>query len=1180
MQADQLVELILSHPKGGVAALLKITDSQEVDWLEFKASACDFPTAKESRTTDLQWRIARAVFAMANGRGGCVLIGIDDNAQAIGIEHSDPNNWIRRFGDDYFLRKSVMEQILRSARGWKTNAGRLVPDRLLPDFCADVRLEDYGGKRVGTIVVHPLPPGAPLLRIVNEDLSREFIPVRQLGQVGCVRELFREQEIRDHVAQRRLASPQYSAIWARFSTQLGDPISTLETEITAYLATVKERLCRLQQEFTHLDGKERRSGAHSHLTIPEAEEVLRWLDPDDIWVAGPAQKEVSPSGADQQSGQLQARVPRQGSVLALLRDEPRAILLGHPGSGKTTCLQRIVLDAAHAYCAGGHVTIFAPLAAYRSGGLFSLLRRVSNISLANLEYLAGSRRLTLLLDGLNECPYELANHCVSEIISTLERYPDLCLTLSTRTVSYREQLRLPTFVLRPMSEPQQFAMLSTRLGDSTRARNLLGQMKRVPGAASFVSNPQLLFVVSQVAQDMVDVPMGRALLYQAYVSEWFKREERKADHSGKPLEWNWPVALDALSHLAFRMRTRGRLVCDLEFARQTLEGIVPDPLHFIDRLAQGLLFIVDRFQGTFGFEHETIQEFLCACHLSAQQSSLATIAHTYKTNRDLWAMPIALLFELGEPSPEITQSLWDCDPLLVAVALRSDALLDKLDIKGCSDLWVRGLVHCLRGESVAETVVLKDRELSGPSDAVRDALRSDSFWYAGLTHSKGDERIRRLRAMIAEESEPWADLLRDAFVGHPAWMQEWSEVYDGYDGFLLVCSRIEALTAYVRNRKTAPANIPLQLLARLVYQLRVPAEVWASTSWFRRLFFDGPWFKLPTVLSVRQWKIAVAKGALGAAERRRNLRAQLTTYLCSMPALVPTLIRMQIITATEKLLAQVRQSCLLHLDEADAEYFVRNSLITRSDISHPVLDTWVASAGPLLSIAMIQTGFITIEVALSGSGRNWPTEKRRRFLRRLVELGLLTDKAFVRGDVCAEDLFKHIMVQASDPGHVTEPEPIPDSYIDEAVSVLEMPINGSSDLAYFLAAANLLSAITNRRRQERDLHFKRLLRDLVGIKRRIAEVLYRAAVERMDGVEVCLTSAFSYGTVFGVQFGFRELPVQRFAADLIALGLHRPQEWQGRRLQPIARSVMDWARQVRHEQRKSPQPATLPHQDL
>jgi hypothetical protein len=1177
MQADQFVELILGNPHGGVAALLKITDFQEVEWLEFKASARDHVTAKDPSTGDLQWRIARAVFAMANGRGGCVLIGIDDDGQAIGIESSDPDNWISRFGVDYFLRKSVMEQILRPSRGWKTRAGRLVSDRPLPDFCTDVRLEDYGGRKVGAIIVHPLPHGAPLLRIVNEDLAREFIPVRQLGQVGCVRELFREQEIQDHVAQRRLESPQYSAAWARFSTQVGDTISTLEGEINAYVVAMRERLSRLHQEFTHLDGKERRSApVHSELTIPEAEEVFRWMDPEDIWGSRPVQTEQSASGADTD---FQARVPRRGSVLALLRDEPRAILLGHPGSGKTTCLQRIALDAAYAHSVGGGITIFAPLAAYRKGGLFSLLRRVSNISLTNLEYLASSRRLSLLLDGLNECPYELADQCVSDIISTLERYPDLRLTLSTRTVSYREQVRLPTFVLRPMSEAQQFSMLSSRLGDSRRARSLLGQLKRVPGAASFVSNPQLLFVVSQVAQGTDDVPLGRALLYQTYISEWFKREDRKARNSSKPLEWTWPVALNALSHLAFRMRTRGRLVCDLEFARQTLEGIVLDPLRFIDRLAQGLLFIVDKLQGTFGFEHETIQEFLCAFHLLTQQDSLAMVAETYKANRDLWSMPIALLFELGEPSPEVVERLWDCDALLVAVALRSDAVLGKLDAKRCSDLWIRGLVHCLRGELVPETEILKDRELSGPSEVLRDALRSDSFWYAGLTHLEGGERIKRLRSFIIENSEPWADILVDAFVGHPPWMQEWSEVHGG---FLLVCSRIDAFAKYSRDNRTTPKNIPLQLLARLVYQLKVPREMWASTSWFRRLFFDGPWFKLPTVLSVRQWKIAVAKGALGAPGKPRNLPVHLGTYLSSIPALLPTLARMHVVTPTERLLARVRHSCLSHIDEADAEYLVRNALIRRGDLSPPLLDAWVAGAGPLLSVALIETGFISIEVALSDIGRRWPAEERRRFLRRLVDLGLLTDRTFARRDVGAKDLFERVMMLSSPDHHLPEAELIPESYIDEAVVVMEMPIKSHADLAYFLAAANLLSAVTNRRRQERDLHFRRLLRDLVGIRRSVAEVLHHAATDRMDGVEICLTSAFSYVTVFGLQFGFKELPVERFAADLTALGLHRPQQWRGRRLQPIARSVMDWARQVRYEQmgHDSPQGLALPNQNF
>jgi len=1162
MRADQLVDSVLGHPGGGVKGLLELTDSQEVDWLEFKASSCDQLGPGAESTLDLQWRIARAVIAMVNSRGGCVIVGVGDDGKPVGIAQSDPQDQIGRYGDDYFLRHSVVERVLQPSKGWKSKDGRLTCDRVLPDACAEVRLARYSSERVILIIVHPLEIGVPLLRVVNEDSAREFVPVRKPGYIGCIRELFKSQEINDHFAQRSLESPEFTACWERFKAKLESPALALEEEIKAYHSEVKVRLARLAQEFTLLEGNEKdENKADVDLLIPEADEVSRWLDPDDAW-AMPDSEESLNSEAISGAPRTQPHSHRRGSILDLLRDEPRAMVLGRPGSGKTTCLQRLALACATEYTTGGIVSIFTALALYRASGLFPLLRRVSNISVANLEHLARSRRLCLILDGLNECPAELAGSCASEIGSVLARYPDLRLVLSSRTTRYSADLALPTFEILPLSYEQQLKFLETRLRDPDRAARLLGQLTQAPASASFASNPQLLSVASQVARVSDEVPNGQAKLYAAYISKWFEREERKALSSQEPLPWSSDTATGALSALAFKMRLGGRVACDLEFVRQALEGVVADPMYLIDRLAQGLLFILDRTQGTFGFEHETIQEFLCALHFAAQPRSIPE-AMARRADCDLWTMPIAFLFELVTPTAQVLKCLWTFEPLLTAAAIRSESDLANLDVNGCGDPWARGIIRSFRREAVTETRALREKLLSNPSRAVRQALRSDAFWYASLTHPAGVDRIGRLRALISKDHEPWADLLTDAFVGNPDWTQEWC---DAEGRFLLVCSGVDDLAGYATARQAPPSDIPYSLVARLVYQRRIPQDVWSATAWLRRLFFKGPWFQIPTLLSPRQWKIALNRGAIGFPPKRRSLSPQLVFQLSSMRLLLPTLARMGIIEADEKALRLIRDECLPYLETRDIEYLAQRGLIRRSDISDSILNNWTDRASATVMAELVAARIAEAEVVLTKAKDKWSIPKQVAFLKRLLELEVLSERAFTKEVVRACAPLMDATVRAGQ-GEVLGSEALPGIHISEAAAAIQMEIADSFDLTYLLASANLLSAVANRMRKTNAVGAGQTFLLIDAVKKRVARELLNAASNRMDGIEIHFGEEFTYAKAYGVQFSFKGLPVEGFVQDLSSRGLNSSQEWCGRRLQPIARSVLDWARQLRIERR-------------
>ena len=92
INAAELAEKILSHPKGGVEALINLTHKQETEWIEFKASLTPHSEnykKKGENLDDYKWHVAKAIVALVNTRGGVVIIGVDDNGNSVGIEHID-----------------------------------------------------------------------------------------------------------------------------------------------------------------------------------------------------------------------------------------------------------------------------------------------------------------------------------------------------------------------------------------------------------------------------------------------------------------------------------------------------------------------------------------------------------------------------------------------------------------------------------------------------------------------------------------------------------------------------------------------------------------------------------------------------------------------------------------------------------------------------------------------------------------------------------------------------------------------------------------------------------------------------------------------------------------------------------------------------------------------------------
>jgi len=349
---------------------------------------------------------------------------------------------------------------------------------------------------------------------------------------------------------------------------------------------------------------------------------------------------------------------------AAVAEHRRIVLLGDPGSGKTTTLWRLAYDYAHAARAdvGAPLPLLVPLGGYTGDGPFdACLARHMGLLALHLETYRASDRLILLLDGLNEMVQAGYAERVGRIREVLDRYPNEAVVVTCRALDYVVRLeQLQKVEVSPLGEMRIQTFLHNYLGEAagerlfwamaggdevrdlwdtwqrvggTREafwtaekmpedvrkkirrrsqRNLWAHLRKEPPPLLALSrNPYLLLMTGQVyAGAGGELPANRAQLFAAFVDTLLGREEKR-----HPKGWiEAERQEDGLAALAYAMqmeRGRGTTV-EREWALGQLCQAVPD----CD--AERLLYLatsatlLDADGATVRFYHQLLQEYFAA----------------------------------------------------------------------------------------------------------------------------------------------------------------------------------------------------------------------------------------------------------------------------------------------------------------------------------------------------------------------------------------------------------------------------------------------------------------------------------------------------------------------------------------------------------------------------------------
>jgi formylglycine-generating enzyme required for sulfatase activity len=355
-------------------------------------------------------------------------------------------------------------------------------------------------------------------------------------------------------------------------------------------------------------------------------------------------------------------------LLSALGHVKRSVILGEPGSGKTTALERLAfVTATHSLNGNGDiltVPILATLRDYQGeADLSEVVRRAFNQHNAFAVNPASTRLLLwakdveyiLLLDGLNEFDVAYKERGPGAISRHLADYPAHTVHLTCRTADFDAGRMTPPgaelWQVQPLADDIRYwddtegysdvrDYLRRHLGES-RGKRLWERLRGDERLQDAARLPLLLWMCKEAGGDG-ELPGNRGELVAKFV-----RSERLLGRVPKELATHSERNLEILS---FTMQSDGTLTVDEEPLYLTLQRVRGPRSYDLDTMRSHLQhsgLLVDYGAGRYRLLHQLVQEYGAAAHLAKQS-------------------------DCAEQLSELAQSEWWRESCILALWLRPD----------------------------------------------------------------------------------------------------------------------------------------------------------------------------------------------------------------------------------------------------------------------------------------------------------------------------------------------------------------------------------------------------------------------------------------------------------------------------------------------------------------------------
>jgi HEAT repeat protein/energy-coupling factor transporter ATP-binding protein EcfA2 len=332
------------------------------------------------------------------------------------------------------------------------------------------------------------------------------------------------------------------------------------------------------------------------------------------------------------------------------------LLVGRPGSGKSTALARLLLEESEK---GDRIPVLVELRYWNEQGVLGLIQGFLRslptqvglspveIHRTTLEELLRSNKFLLLIDGLNELPSEAARQ---DVLRFRREFPKVAIVFTTRDLSLGGDFGIEKRLeMQPLTETQMRSFVTAYIPEQSEAMlRQLGTRLR-----EFGSTPLLLWMLCGLFRQTGEIPANLGEVFRVFTQGYEQRLKADVVLEGDR-RW-WAGLLQALA--ARMMIGDGSVEFQVAIDRAEVEAIFTGFLRDRETLAAGAArkgledllrhHLIQTNGSQVEFRHQLIQEYYAAEWLLGRVGCLddATLQQEF-LNYLKWTEPVALMLAL------------------------------------------------------------------------------------------------------------------------------------------------------------------------------------------------------------------------------------------------------------------------------------------------------------------------------------------------------------------------------------------------------------------------------------------------------------------------------------------------------------------------------------------------------
>jgi HEAT repeat protein len=483
-----------------------------------------------------------------------------------------------------------------------------------------------------------------------------------------------------------------------FAAACPNAMTALSLDFSAYLDALCDRYQRWQTLYTLTDveGKQ------------ELQEKLKnqpgqWDLPFDFGLM--VQTAVRDEGAPNRGTGTEEEKVERFSVLEGIRKyaQNHVLLLGRPGSGKSTALARLVFDEARQKRA---IPVLVELRSWQ-GSIEALIgnalgRHGLILTEGQLRALWQDDRLLLLFDGLNELPSEEAR---SQLTIFRQDHPNISMIFTTRDLSIGGDFGIEKRLeMQPLTESQMQAFVRSYIPDL--AEQMLRQLS--DRLRELGQTPLLLRMLCDLFRTTGEIPENLGLVFRLF-TQGYERNLKGDVPIGSDREW-WKPVLQQLAWVMMQgvQPTELRVTIGKSEAVRAIGQFLERKVPYAEDFARKCLRDLQRhhlIQAGAGnedleFRHQLIQEYYAAEALLERLPGLsdAVLQREY-LNYLKWTEPVALMLALVESEDEALR--------VVRSGLEVDLMLGARLAGEVRDSFQEEITRTVVHQKVPESILIK-----------------------------------------------------------------------------------------------------------------------------------------------------------------------------------------------------------------------------------------------------------------------------------------------------------------------------------------------------------------------------------------------------------------------------------------------------------------------------------------